>query len=471
MSKVTLPSIREHLLLDVLFAVLVQALLSFFFFKAQPMSATSLFTKRTESPFAFVDPLSNLTVASSKMAQNQANRAVMPSAAPLPFAAQFHAARVHPSQFAAQREAEAAMIDEAFAFAPFVANRICPWCAKFCHEDHIAQCDRRCITCPICNEIVLATEGIAHYQQCQDLVITVATERVMSRVNDRRRLDEEEAERKRVQRLTEQAEAQAAALRNRANSMVTRKQSIGNLLFSGVSLGDRGVESAAAKATGESPPAARPSEAKLQPEQAPAATVFTSGGAASTSDGQPPQAPQSLYNRAASFFSRTADKPELPPPSPSTAAPASNVESEDDRLTKQRSEILLAPPSAAALEAARRHSLPVGGLTRAAPQVLPARKASASPANANPAPPSVASNTNRGSSVESSARGVSTASSASYPPGAKKCKWCSLVAPIEHEKRCASRIVMCKKCQSMIKMKDKDEHVKICPGAPPARAE
>lgn len=498
------------------------------------------------------------------------------------------AAQVRPSEFSrdmieSRQQAEALAREQAFSLPAFAANRICPWCSKFCHEDHFVTCAKRLVTCPLCKEYVLATDAVKHYKDCEESIVYIATERIARRFEEQRRVEEEEAERRRVQQLHAQAEADAANLRRRASTMVTKKQSIGSLLFSGLSLGNEGVEvGGEPEVSGSSFPAptagmdASTTDSRMVPQQhrqSSAGSILLdghggestitpnmgpkrsmvrilsqpemqvrSGSIASTSNQpsggedtgsafaggaafhqQTHDDPVAPYNRVGSFFQRTnsirssaqhedpmddagsqhAVQPSLAPrqsfsasaaiadplrrasAAPSMAGSAGigfassgsfqTAPSLGADNQPQRRHTIASPPrteggsSAAPLPANRppptlpRSQSSVAAFGAPPPSVN--RKIPPPPASAPNAAASIAAPPSGRDAVESPARPVSVSSAASpaaLPAGMKRCKWCSATAPIEHEKKCVSRIVQCKKCSSMIKLKDKDEHMRIC---------
>lgn len=481
----------------------------------------------------------------------------------------FSAPVMSPATVAQQQALEQRFLQDAWKCPTFCANRICTWCAKFCAEEHINTCEKRLVVCPICQEYCLATDAVQHYQRCQERVVTIATDRVVKALADRQRREDEDNERRRVALLHQQAEADAAALRQRAASIVTsKKQSLSNLLFSGVSIGDEHVTQQPI------------SESNFQQAVAPKRSLVRILSQPEIASATPPQqlpaetttqsedAVPSVYNRVGSFFAKTnehsmlpssassarlsvveaptrvsiahaADAPTLTQATSSSALNATARPSSADKSAAaplpsaqqlSRAQSLAWTPSISAnftsydstvgagrrqttggiASSVTRSSSPPASLPQAqmpanlsvpasrapqpdvpgkkiqAPQTLPKPLVNRPQAAADSAPPSVfpgeataqhraplapassimslesMSVLPRGASVESIARAASTTSSSAIVNGMKRCKWCGQQALVEHEKKCASRIVMCKKCNSMIKMKDKEEHVKIC---------
>lgn len=456
-----------------------------------------------------------------------------------------------------RRQIEALAREQAFSLPSFAANRICPWCSTFCTEDHFMNCAKRLVTCPLCKEYVLATAAVQHYKDCEEAIVYIATERIARRFEEQRRAEEEEAERRRVQQLHAQAESDAQALRRRASSLVTKKQSLGNLLFSGVSLGNEGTAVGGESEGGQSGEGGnmegRPQQSILvdggsshsmgpkrsmvrilsQPEMA-----MRSGSIASTNPSQMPQsggedtgsgyagaqddASSGGYNRQGSFFTRTNSAVsahhhndpmaagggggDAPSPFAQTVAPrqqsfnmnstsqmptAQGQAADTDRRSSAAGVTQLAPEALATMSSFysvqspdnHRPSMasPMRGDANAAPPLpsgtsfsLPRSLSSAAAPPQSfsrkiPPPPTTLP---MGSAV-APPHGRDNAESPARPPsassatpmvanGMKKCKWCSVQAPVEHEKKCVSRIVQCKKCSSMIKLKDKEEHMRIC---------
>lgn len=443
------------------------------------------------------------------------------------FLSQFTPSNLTPAAVQRQMEQEAADMEQAFALPEFASNRICTWCAKFCSEDHIASCEKRLVVCPICRHYILASDGVSHYQTCQEQVLQIATSRVVSILAARQREAAEAEERRRVEMFNQKAEADAAALRQRAASLSsqppppsTKKQSLSNLLFSGVSVGDTTVK---ARNSIDQPPVKTRSVVRIlsQPEvlRSPSPSTSSAAGAASArGTSSPPEGAQPvldsgsesggsiLYNRSGSFFSKTNIPASVPNasavPAPSdNGTGTENVTLSSVSLPANFQNVPAATPRGRAASAslpsapqvpARRQTV-AGPLSsepsdkRMPPSVLPASRRGSLPVTSSVAPlaqqtatvttvtaaegspvhrQSVSSAGSpvlapRAPSVESIVRPAST-TSAVGPDGNKRCKWCGQQAPVDHEKKCALRIVMCKKCSSMIKMKDKEEHVKIC---------
>jgi hypothetical protein len=374
-----------------------------------------------------------------------------------PFIRQMHPERPTVEQLTRYHEQSSA--EDAFSTPSFVANRLCPWCGQFCSEDHLTLCDRRLVCCPVCDDLVFSKDAFQHLQKCQQNIIKLATERVEKRLLQIKQEREEELERQRVALLIQQAEADAAALREKANARVTTKQGLGSLLFSGISEADVVHEAAAAPAG-----ARRQSVVQL---------VGSGGGddPFSPSAGQP----QAASPRRGSSFA--AGPPSSEPEPGDGARIAAPVPSFRVPPTRQGSISVSAPATAPVRGASNVRPRGSAGVAADAagdageeqpPLALqPSLLQSSASFSAGPTPPQgrtqqPSSGAPIPSSVNAQASGGGSGSDEPIPPGYKRCKWCSTPAPPEHEKKCASRIVMCKKCGSMIKMKDKDAHVKMC---------
>ena len=379
-----------------------------------------------------------------------------------PFLRQMHPERPTVEQLVKYKEQ--ASVEDAFSTPSFVSNRLCPWCGLFCPEDHIAQCDRRLVCCPVCDDLVFSKDAFEHLQRCQENVIRIATERVEKRLKQIKQEKEEELERQRVAQLIQQAEADAAALRERANArlVTTTKQSLPSLIFSGISEADVQHDVPAAPAAVNR----RQSVVQLGGEEAPGPSSpqrrslsFAGPEVDSNSSDQSQQRPFGMNSVPVPSF-RVA-----PGRQGSIAAAGGGVASPMSAPIRALSAANFGAqnraPSARSLSFTQRpgdagsggENGGVSGDFALAPSIMATPSPTAQPSSV-PAGAAAAPTTGAAPSP--------SVNSDPIPPGFKRCKWCSTPAPPEHEKKCASRIVMCKKCSSMIKMKEKDAHVKMC---------
>ena len=365
----------------------------------------------------------------------------------------------------------------------FDERLICQWCAKFCDQYHIATCPKRLMRCQLCQTLLRAPQYPSHYEECEAYVISETTRRIAIRLEEeaelKRKQAEEEARRKKEDR--ERRLRQQQMIRSQLGKQVegelpssprddkpqgqspdndSRRQSIRSEAHSGSKI---------------NLPSRRPApKDKVEPEQAPQRSVSPAETPGSeravkkdndedeevvriTPSASPPEM-QPVTTKTNSETPPNSPK-KVPPKLPGKSTPQTGA-----GAAPSKPQIPLKPPSSSGSEAVKVDASPSGA--NSVPRlksggVKPPGKPSKSDRGADPASQRTANETP--GDAEDKKGAVKAVEQTNASP-TKRCPWCKNEFPVaeEHEKKCLEKLVLCKRCNSKIKMKDRGEHASKC---------